>query len=328
MKILGLVLGLMVSAQAGEGIIHLCKGFAPENDRQIPVAAPGFLQAGGITEKEFNDDLDRVERVMGGDVKDRGAVLVIDRHWDDSEVNAYADKDGNNWLLEMFGGLARHPMMTKDGFIMVACHELGHHIGGAPHFAFQGQDMSNEGEADYFATTKCFRRLFTLSENQAWEKTAKVDGDIVKSCESRYSSDENLKLSCERATSAAVVLGDVLADLGQENPPSLGTPDTTVVAQTEDAHPAAQCRVDTYSHGADCDRAVTDKFSDTDARAGACEKADGYAYGFRPRCWYKPDVADKDDSSVPEQHQAKKPRRHKKPKTGGGEEETSGIAFN
>jgi Zn-dependent protease with chaperone function len=53
----------------------------------------------------------------------------------------------------MFGGLARDPLVTKDGFSAVICHEIGHHIAGAPRKGFSW--ASNEGQADYFATTKC-----------------------------------------------------------------------------------------------------------------------------------------------------------------------------
>jgi len=47
-------------------------------------------------------------------------------------VNAYAsvDKQGQQFI-HMFGGLARHPLMTEDAFLLVACHEFGHHYGGA-----------------------------------------------------------------------------------------------------------------------------------------------------------------------------------------------------
>jgi hypothetical protein len=34
----------------------------------------------------------------------------------------------------MFGGLARHELVTDDGFMMVVCHETGHHLGGAPRY--------------------------------------------------------------------------------------------------------------------------------------------------------------------------------------------------
>jgi hypothetical protein len=291
MKILGLVLGLLITAQAGQEVVHLCKGFAPENNRRIPVAK-GFTQsAGGISEQEYNDDLDRVEKALGKDFVARGAVLKIDRLWESSEVNAYADRDGNNWLLEMHGGLARHPLMTKDGYAMVACHESGHHIGGAPHYRWTGDEMSNEGQADYFASLKCFRRLYTLKENRVWKSAVQVDPFIAQGCAEHFKG-EALRLSCERASSAAVVLGKVLADLGQEEVPVIGHYDASVVAETEDSHPAAQCRVDTYYNAAICDRKVSEKVSDTDANVATCETANGYQYGYRPRCWYKPAVSD------------------------------------
>jgi len=73
--------------------------------------------------------------------------LVIDKHWEDGTVNAYASENGNNDVISMFGGLARHPAITPDAFYLVACHEIGHHLGGAPKKG-NTQWASNEGQAD------------------------------------------------------------------------------------------------------------------------------------------------------------------------------------
>ena len=64
----------------------------------------------------------------------------------------------------MFGGLARHKLVTPDGFALVACHEMGHHLGGAPR---RGGWASNEGQSDYYATTKCARRIWAEDNNAA-----------------------------------------------------------------------------------------------------------------------------------------------------------------
>lgn len=287
MRILTIVLGLFLSAQAGQEIVRLCHGFAPPNNRRIPVARPGFMQVGGITEAEFNDMLSRIETVMSGDVAERGGKLVIHRYWQSEEVNAYADRNGDEYLLEMHGGLARHPLMTPEAYVTIACHELGHHIGGAPHFAYFGDSMSNEGQSDYFASLKCFRRLFTLEENQAWAATAQIHPLAESECNLRHTTEAE-QLSCKRVVMAGIVLGNVLADLGSGSVPTLGDFDPTEVTYTDDSHPMAQCRLDTYFNGAVCDRSTKERVSDTDYRSGSCEKEDGYDYGFRPRCWFSP----------------------------------------
>lgn len=290
MRILSIVLGLVVSIHAGSEITHLCKGFAPKNNRSIPVAQ-GLMQIGGISEQEFHAMLDRIEGVMSQDVAERGATFKVNRLWESGEVNAYAHRDGSEWVIDMHGGLARHPLMTADGYIMVACHELGHHIGGAPHYSWHFSGMSNEGQSDYYATLKCFRRLFTLEENRAWAAKATIDPVAEKECSDRHGRNEAEVLSCKRAAMAGLVLGNVLAELGYEAPTMLGEYDHTVVARTVDAHPEAQCRLDTYFNGALCTKSVLEKNSDSDELAGSCDLMNGYDYGYRPRCWYAPKVS-------------------------------------
>ena len=75
-------------------------------------------------------------------------------------------------------------------------------------------------------------------------------------------------------------LGNVLADLGNEPMPRYETPDRTVVKRTQEAHPKAQCRLDTYKAGALCDKTWDDYVvpaNASQAKAVSCQK---------PRCWF------------------------------------------
>ena len=48
-----------------------------------------------------------------------------------------------------------------------------------------------------------------------------------------------------------------------------------------------QCRLDTYFQGSLCDKDVNDEVDNSDAE-GVCTLAQGYTFGTRPLCWYKP----------------------------------------
>ncbi|MEI8347458.1 MAG: hypothetical protein WCG27_08320, partial [Pseudomonadota bacterium] len=87
---------------------------------------------GGIDEATFNATIDQLNVIYGPVVKEKGGNLVFERNWDDGTVNAYANQDGDTWTVAMFGGLARHEVITADAFALVVCHELNHHLGGAP----------------------------------------------------------------------------------------------------------------------------------------------------------------------------------------------------
>jgi len=106
-----------------------CTGFLPPNDLKIPV---GSADDKGIVEAQFNEVMNIVEKIYKPQVAALGKVLELRRLWTDATVNASAQQSGNRYILNMYGGLARHETITMDGMALVACHELGHHLAGAP----------------------------------------------------------------------------------------------------------------------------------------------------------------------------------------------------
>lgn len=282
------VLALMVMTLSAPITHQLCSGFLPENTMRIPVTA---FQAGGISQAEFNEVLDKVQAVYGSVIAGKGGRLQINRNWTDDTVNASANQQGGNWFLNMYGGLARHPIMTKDGFMVVACHELGHHIGGAP----KGEGWfgtktwaTNEGGADYFSTLRCFRKMFTPQENADYVAQHPIDPAARLKCEEIYSTQEEENL-CMRSAMAGLTGASLFTSMHkQPAPPAFNSPDTHVVDQTDDAHPATQCRLDTYYQGGLCYHDQNIELSDNDANVGTCTLANGNKDGLRPLCWFKP----------------------------------------
>ena len=85
-----------------------------------------------INEEKFNQIIDSIAEFYRDTIEGFGAEFIIRKQWEDDTVNAFADREGENeeiWVISMFGGLARHKNITPDGFAMVVCHEIGHHIG-------------------------------------------------------------------------------------------------------------------------------------------------------------------------------------------------------
>lgn len=282
----------------------LCEGFLPENDFKIPVGMK-FAAGSGLTEAEFNTVLDRIEKLNSPIVAQKGGTLVINRKWTDDTVNAYAQRFGTTWNINMFGGFARYPIVTPDAFAMVACHELGHHLGGAPKISSNplpipfpipipsGNDWAtNEGGSDYYAGLKCMRLYFEGDDNAKIVGGMQIDAFAAKLCDQEFSKAED-RLICKRTSAASKVLGQMLKELTEKKagnplpPVEFNTPDQKQVSKMDDSHPAPQCRLDTYFAGAVCpvDRTVAN--SDTDAAQGACMEGSSKV-GVRPRCWYKP----------------------------------------
>lgn len=262
------------------------KTFAPENDFWI---SSKLKSDNGMTEALFNSVIDKVESVYSPIVSQAGGNLKIERKWDDGTVNAYASRRGRSWNIVMFGGLARHAAVTADAFALVVCHELGHHLGGIPKMpGFFASWATNEGQADYYATLKCMRKVFMADNNSNIVANLNVPTEVSNLCTQQF-SDKNEQLLCQRSAMAGFSLAMLLKILRKDPvDPSFTNKDPNVVTRTQHQHPATQCRLDTYFAGALCAVSDTQDVSYRDESAGVCYRANGDTEGARPLCWFKP----------------------------------------
>jgi hypothetical protein len=256
-----------------------------------------------MTEQQFSDIIDAVMIHFVPVAKRHGATLTVEKKWTDATVNAYAQQQGTNWKVSMFGGLARRPETNFEGFALVVCHEIGHHLGGFAFYSNAGANgwAASEGQSDYFATQVCGRMI--------WDAPIFGQIDMAKlspfgksKCDAQYTSASDRKI-CYRNVLGGQSLANLLSVLGNPNGalPKFETPDPKVVLRTATGHPAAQCRLDTYFQGALCNA----KFDVTlipgrnhpkgqlsiDAEMVSneysCNAAKGFTVGNRPNCWYK-----------------------------------------
>ncbi len=261
-------------------------GFMPENNLRI---SKWDKATNGMTKERFDSVIDRVEAAYNSVVKSKGGTLQVNRNWDDDTVNAYAQRTGGTWQVSMFGGLARHQLVTDDGFMLVVCHELGHHLGGAPKKgSWSGSWATNEGQADYFGAMKCMRRVLEKEDNVGIVDKMTVDAEAAKKCDLIYGANANENAMCKRISMAGKSLAMLLGELGGNSNVAFTTPDASKVTRTNDNHPAAQCRLDTYFQGILCDKSYQLDVDDKNPITGNCIKKDGYQHGVRPLCWYKP----------------------------------------
>lgn len=287
-NVLFLVLGLALTNVGYTCSEDGSSGFVPENDIYIPVNAK---RVGGITETQFNDVITKIETIYSPIVSSMGGKLKVNRKWTDGTANANATRAGSTWTVNMYGGLARHDAITEDGFALVLCHELGHHLGGAPKVGglrglINGW-ASNEGQSDYFATLKCLRKAFLNDDNAAVVSAMNVPGTLTKRCNETYSNKDEAAL-CIRSGMAGDSVSGFFAAMRNATRASFDTPDSNVVSKNDDNHPAYQCRLDTYFQGALCDVSMNEDVSQKDEVQGTCHPRLGHKSGLRPLCWFKP----------------------------------------
>ncbi len=267
---------------------HGKTGIVEDNNLWIP---SNVKSVNSISETEFNDIIDKIEAIYAPIIAERGKTLVIERKWEDGTVNAYAQQSGNTWRVSMFGGLARHETITRDGFATVVCHELGHHLGGAPKKSswFGGTSWaSNEGQADYFGTSKCLRKFMENDDNTSIMSEVEVPAVATEACAKNF-SNENEYAMCLRGSMAGMSLANLFRALrSMTTELKFDTPDPAVVTTTNHNHPAPQCRLDTYFQGALCTVDAYTDVSKDDANIGTCNRSENFETGLRPLCWFKP----------------------------------------
>ncbi len=265
------------------------EGFLPENDLYIAADAESITNS-NIDEKTFNEVIDKVEAIYSPIIEQMGANLKVIRKWDDGTVNAYAQQSGKTWKVSMFGGLARHEAITADGFALVVCHEIGHHIGGAPKkkSVWSTSWATNEGQADYFATLKCLRKVFAKEEKKDMFSDPKIPSRVRIDCYLGFNNDDERNV-CARGAMAGLSTALLFQDLrGNQTDVKFSTPNPKVVNSTDHNHPETQCRLDTYFNGAICSLSDTIDVSKDDETKGTCNRKFGDQKGVRPLCWFKP----------------------------------------
>lgn len=269
--------------------------FLPPNNLHLQDSA---MFAPNMTEEEFNQIVDEAVAIYKPIAKKHGGTLTANKRWSDGTVNASANQFFGSWSINMYGGLARRPEVTPDGFALVVCHELGHHFGGFP---FASGWAGDEGQSDYFATQSCARQIWGTQTlvNATFRETALP---IVKEkCDAVWSIVEEQNL-CYRTAMAGESLAVLLGALRDGPVPSFETPDTSVVTATDHQHPDAQCRLDTYFAGSLCKANFDQNLipgrkhpkgqgsldAESEAASVSCTASGTFEIGLRPTCWFKP----------------------------------------
>lgn len=262
-----------------------CDGGLALNKREINIPEFSAL-ANDITEKEFKDAVKNFENFFSPSIdRDHNSELIVFSSWGSNTVNAYAEQSRGKVMITIYGGLARHKAITRDGFVAVLCHELGHHFGGYPKKT-TNRWSSAEGQADYYATMKCLRRYWEKADNLGALNGVEIPAKLKEECALTYKSVEGQAL-CQRMGLAGRSVALMIQDLDHDSlEPKFETPDPLVVRAMNYQHPYAQCRLDTYFQGAVCPVSESVEFDEDDQRQGACHPKNGDSRGLRPKCWF------------------------------------------
>jgi hypothetical protein len=250
------------------------KAMVPPNDL---AASDGT--AWNVSEQNFHDIIQTVYDVYSPIFKDLGVNFWFERNWQSKEVNIYSYKYDSqwtkNWKILVHGGLARRPEMTKEGFTIALCHEIGHLVGGFPFKNYS--NFSAEGQAWYYATHVCGKKVFAkMAKKMPLLNKLKVDVEIC----SKYFDEKVDQDACRLAVFGSKSFADLHYIAMQERrAPDIETVDTYKIGLTNQLWVPSQCILDTLVAGILCEKRWDDKMIPTKKNA-TCST--------RPLCWYKP----------------------------------------
>jgi len=182
------------------------------------------------------------------------AVLELKELWHDFggafKVDSAQKPLGEpRFIITLTGQIPHNPHMNADGYAIVACHEIGHIVGGSP---YQSRRLTMwsavEGQADYYATNECMWHYVRRTKHERAPQLA--DEQSTSLCRDFYGHDQEKFEGCLRIISGINAFRDYFnSTTSSLNPVSLARFDPRIVKETLNKYPSNQCRIDTMIAG-------------------------------------------------------------------------------
>lgn len=292
MKLTFALASILVSMSAWSCPVSM-EEYAEEEVEASQGVSEKMLSRDGISFFEFFDVASRIQKYYGPILKTAGKKLTVQTFWLSDRVNASSGQKDNSYFVMLHGGLARRKHMTKDAFTLVACHEMGHHLGGYPMYDKDRlRWASSEGQSDYYAALKCFKNIYQGELKKITPELREIPNALKKQCRLQHRSEGNYLL-CLRALKAGRDLGDTFFLYHNKKEPSLIAnylDDPSVVSETQTGYSSPVCRSETFRNAALCSVSSITAISKTKENVGVCHGKNGHRVGTRPECWFKPNL--------------------------------------
>jgi len=219
------------------------------------VTYPEFKKLTLIFHKEYDAEL--AAKKENFKVNQTAPGMDPDMWWNMPMIRAaYSSLTENGFkthLLFLFGAYAKIPGMTIEGLANTLCHELGHGLGGAPYkVTTDSYSVSVEGQADYYSTKVCLKRILKyMPPNKNSQTSNGEDGYIDGKCKTYFTSKADIEM-CLRSFGAleSERIFFRIEENGKET--FFDRPDQSIVTEINtaaDFYPEAQCRLDTMVNG-------------------------------------------------------------------------------
>lgn len=232
-------------------------------------------QATCVTSEEILEVISEFEDSARSSIESLSKPLSITYQPSTMPISAYISfNDLKKIEVRVSGSLCRDEF-SKDDLRFLLCHELGHAAGGPPFmdgigWRQSGLNISAEGQADYYAASRCLPKIFADPDNREFLKNPSLHPELKNLCRFKSESDRAI---CSRIILAGLGFLKHTHEVALEftqvpplnhpgAPPSLEARSRFETEQTLlRQYPSSQCRLDTVV------AAIQNK--------------------ERPSCWYK-----------------------------------------
>ncbi|MFG1506197.1 hypothetical protein [Halobacteriovorax sp. ZH5_bin.2] len=187
------------------------------------------------SEGEFREVIESVLSIYDQKLP-QGKNRQVDINWESKTLNASVGykRHSESVRFSFHGEFVRKNKLSKDAFALIACHEVGHIIGGYPK-VMPTQKYSSEAQSDYFATNECLKKYFVANSAETID-TSGISTENLSQCK-----DDKL---CLRGL-GAIRDASVIYPGSDINAKSNHISKVTIFND----YPQNQCRVDTLKAG-------------------------------------------------------------------------------
>lgn len=142
--------------------------------------------------------------------------VTYELFWDSPTVNAQAWRLGSARYVRVYGGLTRHPAVTKCGLALIVAHETGHHLGGPP-YDLAMPWLTWQGQADYWAASRGMPLVWGISARTMTLKGAREIVELHQSFVDQFDDDDpDLSADCRYQIFRSGALGEDLPSCAQD----------------------------------------------------------------------------------------------------------------
>jgi hypothetical protein len=248
------------------------------------------LRENDLSQAEVEQLLQEIVELYQDYAKSEGKILRGEILFGNEDLNAYAEMSSERERVVSFThGIIKYEFFGLDELALIACHEVGHHYGGAPLKSvkfLRKYDVSSEGQSDYFATQNCMKKYLN-NKISLEEKRRRYHPLVLEKCSQVYLSQQALKsfhLNYEICLRTSLAAENVATMLNRGQKVDFAKPNSKIVTVTDTTHPQGQCRLDTFFAGMLCEKSF--ELGSRETMKSGCQRKNGAILGNRPRCWF------------------------------------------